>query len=497
MDMISVECPSCGADLPPQQPCGSYQCDYCGSRFQLDQARKAKTQAGAAVDPKAIAQAILAAQQEQARARQAQAQADLAQAQADAARAQARAAKQASRSGRGLGCLITSIVLFTVIGSLVPVFFVVIDSLEEAGFDVGGDKLREGLNAIGGDVGSALTGERILWDDVAGPPVAATIDGQTVVVGRTRAVGTGDSLYCSVHDVDGSLRWRTESLGDYSSAYQSSFCGVLGDAMIVTDGVGTLRVFALASGEQLHQHSLTDVVDYLCVPPKSVVEAPVSGEPAQVWVHQIDERASFLDPETGELTEAKERPQWCFRSRHDAFTAASGGGDWSDAIREGRRDPRNPRKKLASPFPEVEGAKLEFLAVDGDQAVALGHKAPGTKVPYAVAFDPNTKEIRWQAATPSVPKTTVRDEEKFGVIANGRYVTTYGAGNEDWRITAFDLQGGERVWETTLRPIFAVDSLNGLVSGGTHVFLVRTSSLEIFDVATGQLTGTVGVETYD
>ena len=65
MDLISVECPSCGARLPPKQPCGSYQCEYCNGQFNLEQAKKAQTQAGVMVDPKALAKAILDAQHAQ------------------------------------------------------------------------------------------------------------------------------------------------------------------------------------------------------------------------------------------------------------------------------------------------------------------------------------------------------------------------------------------------------------------------------------------------
>ena len=66
MDLISVDCPSCGAKLPPKQPSGSITCEYCGGTFNLSQAKKARTEAGVVVDPKELARAIVQAQREQA-----------------------------------------------------------------------------------------------------------------------------------------------------------------------------------------------------------------------------------------------------------------------------------------------------------------------------------------------------------------------------------------------------------------------------------------------
>ena len=82
-------------------------------------------------------------------------------------------------------------------------------------------------------------------------------------------------------------------------------------------------------------------------------------------------------------------------------------------------------------------------------------------------------------------------------IAGGRVVVTYGAGQEDWYLASFDANTGSRVWETKLRPLFAVDSLNGLTVTDKYVLLGRTSSLEVFDATDGSLLGTVGKETYD
>ncbi|MFO7563358.1 MAG: PQQ-binding-like beta-propeller repeat protein [Enhygromyxa sp.] len=449
MDLISVDCPSCGARLPPQDPGGAYQCSYCGSGFRLEQAKKAQTQAGVAIDPHQLAQAILAAQ------RQAQAEQAMPPVNTYAPPV------PPPRPAKTAGCIsVMAVIPLLAMGIGAAVFM-----------SKGGPELIDRLPA---QLGFEQASEHLLWDKVGGVPQVVTVNGASAVVGRTRAVGSGDHLYCGVHDTSGQAIWRTESLGTYSAGYQSTFCGAAGDALIATDQRAVVRIFDLATGAQRHELELSDVVDYLCT--------PQDPEQTQVWIKQIDERTHLLDPATGELTPS-EQPSWCFESRHEAEKALQGGGGWSDANSKGA--------------PKVQGLKLEFVYQRDDKAVALGHTEPGTKVPTALGFDPNSKQVLWQQPTPSVPKATVRDADKYGAIAKDKFVTTYGAGQEDWYITALDLATGNRVWETKLRGLFAVDRIQGMVASDSHVFVVRTSSLEIFDAQTGKLTGTVGKETYD
>lgn len=441
MDLISVDCPNCGASLPPQEPGGEYRCSYCGGGFRLEQAKKAHTQAGIAIDPHALAQAILAAQ------RQAQVQA-----QPPPVYLPPRPPTQGNKAG-----LIVALTVIPAILGMIAVPLLVL----------------RGSNGLLG--GGLLNNEHVLWDDAGGVPQVVKVNGETAVVGRTRAVGNEDHLYCGVHDTSGEKIWRTESLGSYSAGYQSTFCGAVGDALIVTDYRAQVQIFDLATGAQRKVIELSDVADYLCVP-----QDPKQSN--QVWIKQLDQREHLLDPATGQLT-ASPQPTWCFSSRHEAENRLQGGGSWANADSEGA--------------PEVAGLKLEFVFERDGKAVALGHTDPGTKVPTAVAFEPASKQVLWQQPTPSVAKATLRDGDKFGAIAGDKFVTTYGAGQEDWYVTALDLATGKRAWETKLRPLFAVDWIQGLVASDTHVFVVRTSSLEIFDAQTGELTGTIGKETYD
>ena len=61
---------------------------------------------------------------------------------------------------------------------------------------------------------------------------------------------------------------------------------------------------------------------------------------------------------------------------------------------------------------------------------------------------------------------------------------------------ALDAESDTRLWETSLRPLFAVDWIKSLVATPHGVYVTRTSSLEIYDPATGKLRGVLGNESY-
>lgn len=481
MDLISVECPSCGAKLPPREPSGDITCEYCGSSFSIGQAKKAQTQAGVVVDPQELARAIVQAQQEHRAAQQPP------QIQLNPAPIPTPTSRQVKKAGRGCAFMSLFITLITIAGVLIPIYFVVRNVTEAVGVQFDAlDKVGEVVQGAAKKAGL----ERYSWDDVGGPPQVSQVEGQTVIAGRIRALGGADTLYCALFNPDGSERWRSEGLGTYSAAYRNISCTVAGQNLIATDGDAGLRLLALADGSERKRHGLTDLVERVCIPNP---EGEENAEPTRVWVLQIDKRASFLDLATGELSEAEadKPPAGCARKRRNA----------RDQGRLLAEDPaagvRLGQRKQA---PKLDGAKVDFVLLSGENdAVAFGYTSPGTKVPYAAGFDPSSKgkDIRWQGPTPSIAKTKVRHNDIYATIVGDKLISNYGAGQEDWMLTAFDLQSGDRVWETKLRPIFAVDRIEGVVPAKTHVLVLRTSSIDIIDVASGQQSGTIGHETYD
>ncbi|HEY8379730.1 MAG TPA: PQQ-binding-like beta-propeller repeat protein, partial [Nannocystis sp.] len=332
-------------------------------------------------------------------------------------------------------------------------------------------------NASGSGIGaivSAVTGPNEMWDDVGGAPQVVVLDGEEHVVGRIRVPGE-DTLYVAVFAAaTGAERYRVGPFGTYGEGYSSTHFAAVGGRLFVTDFRGKLRVFALSSGEPVAELPLTDRAEQLCL-----VES--DGEAPQLYLAQVDKR-EFMVKVAGPALKESKRPKECL-GRH-AFSRKQG-------------DPRATDRGRVREAPKVDGIAVDAVHLDGDDAVARGVKSPGTAYPMAFGFDPKTREIRWKQPVAAVDPASVRERENAqDALVAGRYFATYGEGSKGWHLAAFDARSGARLWDQKLRTLFAVDWLQGLVATSEHVYLVRMSSVEIFDAATGELKATIGRETY-
>jgi hypothetical protein len=87
--------------------------------------------------------------------------------------------------------------------------------------------------------------------------------------------------------------------------------------------------------------------------------------------------------------------------------------------------------------------------------------------------------------------------EAYDDLGGGRYLTVYGVGDgqdQRWRLAAFDARSGARRWDVALAPL-APDRIGPIRATAAHVYVSRTSSLDVFDAKTGDLVGTLGEET--
>jgi uncharacterized Zn finger protein (UPF0148 family) len=164
MQLISLDCPACGAQLPPKDPSGQLSCEYCGTSFRAVQAKAARTVAGEAIDPRQLAQMIASELQQQREAVPSPPSMHAPPPTQTAAR---------KRSGCA-GLAIVFVSLFTLIPIGVSLLF------------SGALSQVPGLSSIPG-VGSLLEStEPLLFDRVGGMPQPVEIDGKPAFVCRTR-----------------------------------------------------------------------------------------------------------------------------------------------------------------------------------------------------------------------------------------------------------------------------------------------------------------------
>jgi hypothetical protein len=315
-----------------------------------------------------------------------------------------------------------------------------------------------------------------LWDTVAGPPIPAAVGsgGGEGFIGRIRTRGD-DTLYIAAFEGAklGQI-WKVGPLGTYSEGYQSTFAEVVGRSVVVTDYRANLHVYDVATGHETHTLKLTDRAKSMCTAPDGK---------ARVWIEVSDEKNVLFDADAGTATPAA-RPAWCPNS----FTSFEDCRGWL------KRGDARPNCKGPENAPKVAGFEADNVIEDGDLAVALGKKHPGTATPIVVGFDPKTKAVRWQQALASGDQAAVAASTTsiMDALAGGRFVAPYEVTSKGFYFTAFDARSGARVWDVPLQHLIGVDTPEGFSMSATRVYVMRTSSLEVYDARTGALVGTLG-----
>jgi hypothetical protein len=338
------------------------------------------------------------------------------------------------------------------------------------------------LSAIPGmpgmpNLAQALAPVDFLWDTVSGPPIPVPASaGPEGVIGRIRK-RPGDDLW--IASFEGSRfkqTWAVGPFGTYSQGYRATFTAVVGRYVVVSDYRANIHSYDIATGHEVHVLQLSDRVKAMCGSP--------DGKP-QVWIEQSDEKTGIFDATTGQTTAAT-RPAWC---PNDSFEVRNDCRGW---LKRGA-----PVTHCRGPeaAPKVPGFEALNVLQDGDAAVALGKKKPGTAVPLAVGFDPQTRAIRWQHPVPSGDLASAAESGTTGVmdaLSDGRFISPYQTVPRGWHFTAFDARSGDRLWDIELQKVFGVDNPEGFSLSPARVYVMRTSSVEVYDAKTGALLGTIG-----
>ena len=316
-----------------------------------------------------------------------------------------------------------------------------------------------------------------MWDTVAGPPIPAGVGsgGVEEFVGRVRMRGD-DSLWIVAFEGSKLAElWKAGPFGTYTQGYQSTFASVVGRVVVVTDYRAKLHVYDLASGHETRSLALTDRAKAMCSSPDGK---------ARVWIEMSDEKNVLVDADLGTATPAP-RPAWC----PDAWATTDDCRGWL------KRGPPRLTCKGPEGAPRVNGFEAKNVVEEGDLAVALGRKHPGTGVPIAVGFDPKTKAVRWQQLLASGDQATISESSTTSImdaIASGRFVAPYEVTSKGWHFTAFDARSGQRLWDVALRSLIGLDQAEGFALSASRVYVMRSSSLDVYDAKSGTLIGTIG-----
>lgn len=426
-DLLSRNCPNCGANLGEAPPGQAIVCRYCGHSFQTP------------ADPNPPPRIIVIAPGQP--------------------RPGPRIAPVRRAAGRSLMSALFSLFVLVLVGALSIV-----------------RGRSQTLANLPSEIVAATTDSSFMWDTVAGPPVPAAVGGGGVegFVGRIRVRGDDTLWIAAFEGAKLGQVWKVGPLGTYSQAYQSTFTSVVGRSVVVTDYRANLHVYDLGTGRETRTIKLTDRAKGMCAVP---------GGKAHVWIEMSDEKNVLFDVDAGTTAPAA-RPAGCAQGESS--------GDCRGWLTRGA-----PRAGCAGPenAPKVNGFQAVNVIEDGDAAVSLGKKHPGTGLPIAVGFDPKTKAVRWQQPVASGDQAAAAESSSTSImdaLAGGRFVVPYEITAKGWHFTAFDAHSGQRVWDFPLRSGIGLDEPEGFSLSATRVYVMRSSSLEVYDAKTGAPVGTLG-----
>jgi hypothetical protein len=321
----------------------------------------------------------------------------------------------------------------------------------------------------------ATAAPTFMWDTVAGPPIPVATGGTGVegFVGRVRDRSDSKLWIVAFEGSHLGQVWKAGPFGTYSEGYQSTFTSVVGASVVVTDYRANVHVYDVATGHETHTLRLTDRAKGLCAGPDGK---------AEVWIKVSDEQNVLVDVDAGTSAPAP-RPTWCPETQ--TLHADCRGWLARGAARAGCKGPESA--------PKVAGFEAVNVVEQGDLAVALGKKHPGTGLPIAVGFDPKTKAVRWQQALASGDQTGVSEgASAMDALSGGRFVAPYELTSTGWHFTALDARSGQRVWDVPLESLIGISEPEGFTLSPARVYVIRTSTLEVYDAKTGALVGTVG-----
>ena len=417
--LVSLHCANCGAALPPKEG-GAYRCEYCGHGYEI-------AQEPPPYFPPPPPQYV---------------------------QGPVRIVVQRPRARAGCAGTIVTFVVLAFAGVIVS--SALLKTKKAATNAVTPNRAHDSPVA-------ASPSDRLLWDDVGGPPqIAKMADGSEAFLGRYR-VGSADQLFFIAADSSTMKEhWRAGPLGSYSEAYQATHLSIVGTHVVYSDFKSSIHVLDVTTGKETHALKLTDRVLQVC---------PLA-DGTEAWVQVADGANVLVDINAGTKKLAP-KPASCV--------------DRPSPFRKGFE-----ARASSSAMPKTPGFKANHVYVDGASGVAEGFKSPGTRIPLLVGFDPTLHLIRWQGPLESVDADAMHESSHVaGGLAGGQFVATYELPSKPSRIAAFDAKSGTRTWDVEL-PHQKIGYVDDLVMSATRIYVVRSSNVEVLDAKNGTLLGRVG-----
>ena len=453
MELVRLQCPACGAELPPRTLDHEIVCQYCDSRFEAVQARSAKTVAGVVLDAAELLARLAAA-----------AEAELSRVHDEPEPDPEPDPEEPQTSGPSLlGQLLSAAIKLAVIAVVLGVVLLVLISQGVLSLtDIPVLRDIPALRTLVEDV----VDDR--FDPHGGAPVLVEIDGQPAAVVRMRRTGSELLFVAAFALPSGEKLWQLGPIDTHGGSDPGfvRFTSV-GPFVVFGDASGRLYVHDLETGNLLRSLDAKRPVDALC--------AVDDDEKPRVLVVRSDDRLRIFDPEAGELKRIKQAPPGC--ATHQL-------GDRDPSL----VDPERVRDRLD----DFEPVRTHLV---DDRALVSGHDESerGAARVVAVPHKGGAKarvtlqEPLWNVA---VTEGEIAARSTSASTIAGEHLVV------DWRepsgtihLAGFGLNDGVRAWDVALE---ATGGAELRLHGDARFLLVaRNELVEIREPSTGELLGTL------
>jgi hypothetical protein len=432
MKPIVIECPSCGAVLPPRDAENHVTCEYCDIEFELEKAKSIRDEDGQELDPFELLRTLAAVQMEVVGDLLEDENVPLAQ----------------------LGRFLLKVAFVGIM--LGALFWSIADKAENWEKEVWEKEVSPGLE------------DGVAWPLRSGWGFRANLDGPVGRGEEASFVGLfeympgnkSEVVLISMRLSNLKENWRIPVEVTRDSWYLNSFVEIVDAEIYLMGADATIQRISRESGQRMKFQKLTDVVTNLCRHESGIV------------VVQKDEQHQLLDPKDWSFSPVS-LPPGCEKSRSN------------EARKTENRDLR----------PKVPGLSFFRVHQEDDLAVAVGYKHPGTALPMAVGFRPSTAEILWTEPISGAPADQI-EEQGSGMFnaeaVSGSVFYSFSKQMEN-KITlvARNAETGALLWEEALPPKTSTFAESIRVMGD-FLILEVSQAVYVLETKTGKLTGRLG-----
>jgi outer membrane protein assembly factor BamB len=339
-------------------------------------------------------------------------------------------------------------------------------------------RAKSGSGPGGG--GHVPFGEHMQWQD-GKAPMTADVDGDGVedVIGLYRVLDGGqtNTHLGAFSGKSWDRLWSSAPLGDAHTLT----LGSAGDAILIGDDRGLLRVLDRSRGVLRHSLQLSDRAKRIC--------APADDSP-HAWIEVADESHVLVSLVTGRSEPAP--APWGCAPRETGSDCSS--WELSDQPARAECMSHELRERLAVP-----GMTVSYALRQGDHVVGLGYKQKGTSISMIAGLEPprgkGEKQPLWvRTVNPDSRATSTTSTPQVADIADGTLFVTYLASDKQRmnRLAAIDAATGKTVWDVPVPRSEHGSGPSLLVITSSRVYVPHWTWLDVFDVATGKHLATIG-----